>query len=93
APPDEADEVTVGPDSGAEQLVMARMEQERVRAALLLLPLEQRSALILRYYHDLTYEEIAQALACPIGTVRSRIHNGLRRLKVLLMAEEAASGA
>lgn len=71
-----------------EQQVLHGLETEAVRKALLVLPLEQRSALVLRYYHDLTYEEIAQTLACPIGTVRSRIHNGLGRLKHLLLAEE-----
>lgn len=65
---------------------LRRMDHEQVRAALLLLPLEQRSTLVLRYYHDLSYEQIAHVLACPIGTVRSRIHNGLSRLKRILSA-------
>ncbi len=64
-----------------EEEALAAADVEHLRSALLQLPLEQRSALILRYYHDLSYLEIAQALACPVGTVRSRIHNGLERLR------------
>lgn len=67
--------------------VLKGIEYEHVREALLKLPLEQRSVLLLRYYHDLSYEEIARALSVPIGTVRSRIHNGLARLKRLLTEE------
>lgn len=78
--------VLPGPDS-AEEAALERMGHERVREALMELRLEQRLALILRYYHDLSYEEIARTLACPIGTVRSRIHNGLARLKQMLAAE------
>ncbi len=70
-----------------EDEVLRQAGHEAVRTALLALPLEQRSALILRYYHDLSYEEIAAALACPIGTVRSRIHNGLARLRSALKLE------
>lgn len=76
------------PDSTEEQ-VLRGIGMERVREALLELPIEQRSAILLRYYHDLTYAEIAQALCCPLGTVRSRIHNGLVRLKRLLTEEVA----
>lgn len=68
----------------AEEAALEQIGYAEVRRALLLLPLEHRAALVLRYYHDLSYEEIASALACPIGTVRSRIHNGLKRLKALM---------
>jgi RNA polymerase sigma-70 factor (ECF subfamily) len=78
-----------GPGTTEDQ-ALRHMGFEEVREALVQLPLEQRSALILRYYHDLSYEEIAQVLACPIGTVRSRIHNGLARLKRVLAAEVTA---
>ncbi|MDF2627713.1 MAG: polymerase sigma factor SigY [Symbiobacteriaceae bacterium] len=67
--------------------VLRGLDCEQVRRALLDLPLEHRSVILLRYYHDMSYEEIARALAVPIGTVRSRIHNGLQRLRRLLTAE------
>ncbi|MFO7172742.1 MAG: RNA polymerase sigma factor [Bacillota bacterium] len=78
----------VAPEA-TEERALAGVAAGEVRRALLSLPLEQRSALILRYYHDLSYEEIAEVLACPIGTVRSRIHNGLERLRRLLAPEAA----
>ena len=44
-----------------------------VNAALAALPEELRQAITLREIEGLSYEDIAQAMACPIGTVRSRI--------------------
>jgi RNA polymerase sigma-70 factor, ECF subfamily len=71
-----------------EVLALEAVDQGLVRTALLRLSDEHRSVLVLRYYHDLTYEEIARVLVIPIGTVRSRVHNGLARLKQHLVAAE-----
>lgn len=49
--------------------------------ALAELPPVDREVLELRFQHDLSYVEIAEALRCPIGTVRSRLHRALRRLR------------
>ncbi len=49
-----------------------------VRAAVTALPVGQRSALILRYYADLSVAEAAQALGCSPGTVKSQTHEALR---------------
>jgi RNA polymerase sigma-70 factor (ECF subfamily) len=48
------------------------------------LPDPQRHALVLRFGQRLSYEEIAQALACPLGTAKSRIFNGLAALRELM---------
>jgi RNA polymerase sigma-70 factor, ECF subfamily len=45
------------------------------------LPIKLRATVVLRYYHDLSYEELAEALGCPIGTVRSRLHAAHARLR------------
>lgn len=45
------------------------------------LPDGQRQALVLRFSEQLKYEEIAQALGCPVGTVKSRIFHGLAALR------------
>ena len=45
------------------------------------LPVQQRAALILRYYDDLSQEEIARVLDCPVGTVKSQLSRGLARLR------------
>ncbi|MFP3883481.1 MAG: sigma-70 family RNA polymerase sigma factor [Actinomycetota bacterium] len=55
-----------------------------IQKALLELPLEFREAVVLCDIVGLSYEEIAQAVAVPIGTVRSRIHRGRKMLKELL---------
>lgn len=81
------DELALESAHDTERQALTSVQSEQVRAAILHLPLEQRAALILRYFHGLTYLEVAQALACPIGTVRSRIHNGLIRLRTLLNVE------
>jgi RNA polymerase sigma-70 factor (ECF subfamily) len=60
---------------------LERAERERiVRAAVERLPPHHRVVLLLREWEGLSYDEIAQALDLPIGTVRSRLHNALARL-------------
>ena len=77
-PPDPTSEV--GP--GAE---MERDEEERLlTAALSRLSLEHRSVLVLKDIDGMKYEEIAESLGVPIGTVRSRIHRARAELKGLL---------
>jgi RNA polymerase sigma-70 factor (ECF subfamily) len=44
-----------------------------INSALCSLSEEQRSAIVLRELHELTYEDVATAMACPVGTVRSRV--------------------
>jgi RNA polymerase sigma-70 factor (ECF subfamily) len=55
--------------------------QVAVRAALAELAEEFRTALVLKEMEDLSYEEIAQIVGCPIGTVRSRIHRARAELR------------
>jgi RNA polymerase sigma-70 factor (ECF subfamily) len=52
------------------------------------LPDAQREVVILRYYHDLTEEQVASALDCPKGTVKSRMHNALSRMHELVRRTE-----
>jgi RNA polymerase sigma-70 factor (ECF subfamily) len=55
------------------------------------LPDGQRQALVLRFSERLSYEEIALAMECPLGTVKSRIFNGLASLRELLDADNDVS--
>ena len=48
------------------------------------LPDGQRQALVLRFSEGLKYEEISEAMDCPLGTVKSRIFHGLRGLREML---------
>ena len=56
----------------------------RVRAAIAHLPPKQRAALILRAYHELTHQEIADALGSSVGAVKANVFHALQNLKRLL---------
>jgi RNA polymerase sigma-70 factor, ECF subfamily len=62
-----------------------------LRAALRKLALEQREALVLRYYLDLPLEEVAAITGVPVGTVKSRINRGLAAMRPHFEAVEALS--
>lgn len=70
--------------------VMDRMTVEQVRTAIEGLPEEYRIVAALYFIEDFTYEDIAQVLRCPLGTVRSRLHRGRKMLQKVLwrIAEE-----
>ncbi|HLU20727.1 MAG TPA: RNA polymerase sigma factor RpoE [Pusillimonas sp.] len=59
--------------STPESLMASRQIVETVNAAIAALPEELRTAIILREIEGMSYEDIAQTMECPIGTVRSRI--------------------
>jgi RNA polymerase sigma-70 factor (ECF subfamily) len=60
---------------------LARFQDEEVRRALMMLPEEYRVALVLVYAEGMRYQELATILACPIGTVMSRLHRGRKILE------------
>lgn len=62
------------------------IEHDRLRAALATLPVEQRRPLEMAYYEQKTHVEIARELDQPLGTVKSRIALGLRKLGTQLGA-------
>jgi RNA polymerase sigma-70 factor, ECF subfamily len=59
--------------STPESMVASREIAETVNAAIDALPEELRTAIVLREIEGMSYEDIAQSMGCPIGTVRSRI--------------------
>ena len=66
-------------------VALERSEEDRLLAAALArLSVEHRSVLVLKDIDGLKYEEIAEAIGVPIGTVRSRIHRARAELKDLL---------
>ena len=62
-------------------LVAVPPEIDEMWAAVCRLPYGQRAVLVLRYYADLSEADIADALGCRVGTVKSRLHRGLARLR------------
>ncbi len=69
------------PAAGVEQAELRRT----VQAAILQLPTAQREAIVLRHYGGLSYREMAEMLAVPEKTVKSRLHTARQRLGELLL--------
>jgi RNA polymerase sigma-70 factor (ECF subfamily) len=63
---------------------VSNLEQEQVRTAIQQLSIEFREIIILREYEELSYQEIATVLECPLGTVMSRLARARSRLRDLL---------
>jgi RNA polymerase sigma-70 factor (ECF subfamily) len=71
------------PDSrgGPESLLMDDLLSEPLQRALDALPPEFRAVVVLADMQELSYEEVARALGCPVGTVRSRLHRARALLR------------
>ncbi|MBK7922308.1 MAG: sigma-70 family RNA polymerase sigma factor [Gemmatimonadetes bacterium] len=66
--------------------VMSRLETEHVEAAIAALPEEHRVVASLYFMQDFSYQEIAEMVGVPVGTIRSRLHRGRRMLQQALWA-------
>src|SRR5260370_20499288 len=74
------------PSKDSYDLYVSKMETEQVRAAILELPVQFREIILLREYEELSYQEIASILDCPVGTVMSRLGRARAKLRTLLAA-------
>jgi RNA polymerase sigma-70 factor (ECF subfamily) len=91
-PVDMADE-QASPTESVEDLVARREMSAAVARAMAELPEEQRTAIMMKEYHGLTFQEIADLLDCPLSTVKTRLYQGLSVLRRRLerrQAEEAS---
>jgi RNA polymerase sigma-70 factor (ECF subfamily) len=70
--------------------VFARIDAQRVRGALSTLNDEQRTPIEMGFFAGITHEEIARRTGIPLGTIKTRIRTGLRRMRETL--SEAVSG-
>jgi len=70
-----------GPVESIEDLVARKQLGETVAIAMQHLPEEQRTAIILKEYHGLTFQEIADLQGCPLSTVKTRLYQGLSVLR------------
>jgi RNA polymerase sigma-70 factor (ECF subfamily) len=71
-------------DESGEAEQFTAEEAKAVHAAMDRLPPEYREALLLRFMEEMSYEQIAVIAECPVGTVRSRIHNAKRALRRII---------
>ncbi len=74
-------EILLDAAPGPEEIALAAEQGREVAQAIGSLPIEYRAALVLRFYGGLSLQEIAAALDVPIGTVKSRLSVGCRKLR------------
>ena len=67
-------------DSGPAQQALKKERVHKVRQALETLPSRQKAALVLSYYQQLSYPEVAEVMGCSVGTVKTQIFRALRAL-------------
>jgi len=82
----EADEIVklAHNDANPQDSLDWQIQQDDLHFALLRLPVLYRETVVLHYIQGLTYEETASALEIPVGTVKSRLHEALKRLQRML---------
>jgi len=61
--------------------LLTSTQREEVRTAIQSLPDDQRMVVVMRYFGDMSLPDIAWALKCPLGTVKSRLFYALRRIR------------
>jgi RNA polymerase sigma-70 factor, ECF subfamily len=70
-----------GPVESIEELVSRKDMSRVVEKAMRSLTEEQRTAIVLKEYEGLTFQEIADMLGCPLSTVKTRLYQGLSQLR------------
>jgi RNA polymerase sigma-70 factor, ECF subfamily len=75
-PEDDAPDPTPNPEHQAAQ----KQEQATVQALLASLGKEERAMIVMRYWYDMSYEEIGRALSCSVSAVKSRLHRARQTL-------------
>src|SRR3982750_4811109 len=95
-PPEAVDLMGLGaaaePSESIEDLVARRDLSRAVERAMAVLREEQRTAIVLKEYHGLTFQEIAELLGCPLSTVKTRLYQGLTVLRRELAKGEQPRG-
>ncbi len=75
-PEDDAPDPTPDPEDQTHR----KQEQEAVQQILSVLGREERAMIVMRYWHDMSYEEIARSLSVSVGAVKSRLHRARHTL-------------
>lgn len=77
-------ETSLPSDPGADHAALGAVEAGKVRDALAQLPEDQRQALALAYFGGYTQREVASLVDVPVGTVKSRMFAGVRKMRDIL---------
>ena len=80
-------DVLCAPDVDPAHDAMSEELCERIKEALMSLPEPQRETFILCRLEDMKYEDAAEVLGVPVGTIKSRVFNAIRHLRDMLRAE------
>lgn len=87
-PPPQPGEVADGAAPDQRQRTEAALDAQQLLAHL---PAAQREVVVLRYYHDLSEDEVAAILEIPKGTVKSRLHQAIARMAALVGREDRSA--
>lgn len=82
--PVEMEELNLVSSQNIEEDVIQKEHIRKLKQSLSELSESQRKVFILKHYYNYSYDEIAKILNCPLGTVRSKLHYGILKLKSLL---------
>ena len=66
-----------------------KLEASMVIQAIEEMPARQKEVLLLRYYNGLSEAEVSEIVGCPRGTVKSRLHQAIKDIRLMLRTEEA----
>jgi RNA polymerase sigma-70 factor (ECF subfamily) len=75
----------IGPDTGPEVAALERELAERLRRAIAQLPEREATVFCLRYFDDLSYQDIADTLSIQTGAVASALHKARLKLEAFLL--------
>lgn len=84
AVPTVMEELNLISTENTEEVAIQREHIQQLKKSLLELPENQRKVFILKHYYNYSYEEIAKILDCPLGTVRSKLHYCILKLKGMM---------
>ena len=65
------------------------IKEIRIQKLLSELSENQRVVIVLKFYEEMSYQEIADTLCCPLGTVKSRMHEGIKNLRRMIVRKDS----
>jgi RNA polymerase sigma-70 factor (ECF subfamily) len=90
APTVQLDEAWQSSDLSVEEQVETRLTEQSLYQAIAMLPVNYREVLILRHVHDMSYQEIAEALDLTEAQVKTRLFRGREKLRTLFFGGDTA---